>query len=315
VGYWALRGNTAGRFNVAVGSEALKSNTTGDFNTALGYLVLNSNNTGFSNTAVGKGALTANTSGHTNTAVGVGALSHIITGGDNLAIGNDAGAGVNGSNNIYIGALAPPANDTNAIRIGDIDHDTFHVADLMLVSGTSAMVTGIHSQPFDAGSGVPVHIDDTKRLGTVLSSRRYKEDIQPLGDFRAALAQLRPVSFRYKKADSDGSKPLQYGLIAEDVAEVLPDLAVFNKDSLPETVKYHLLPTLLLAEHQQQEQTITAQEDDIADQTRQIAARAEQIETLTARDQQQAESIATLEQRLLAIEVMLARGGKAAALQ
>ena len=103
---------------------------------------------------------------------------------------------------------------------------------------------------------IPVLVDPNGQLGTAISSRRYKYDITAMADMKAMLQKLRPVTFRYKQAQDDGQHPLQYGLIAEEVAEVFPDLAVFNKDGTPETVKYHLLPNFLLAGYQSQQQTI-----------------------------------------------------------
>jgi hypothetical protein len=109
-----------------------------------------------------------------------------------------------------------------------------------------------------------VLIDGAGQLGTVSSSRRYKEDIRAMADVSAMLAELRPVTFRYRKPYADGSKPIEYGLIAEEVAETFPDLAVFNDDGRPETVKYHLLPTFLLAGYQAQQRIIAAQAERIA---------------------------------------------------
>jgi hypothetical protein len=102
----------------------------------------------------------------------------------------------------------------------------------------------------------------TGQLGTISSSRRYKEDIAPMSNMSAMLGRLRPVTFHYKQGHDDGTRSLQYGLIAEEVAEVFIDLAVF-KDGQPETVKYHLLPPLLLAGYQAQQNTIAAQADKI----------------------------------------------------
>jgi Chaperone of endosialidase len=128
-----------------------------------------------------------------------------------------------------------------------------------------AAIRGITTDNNDA---VAVMIDSAGQLGTVSSSRRYKYDIATMADVSAMLAKLRPVTFRYKHAQNDGTHPLQYGLVAEEVAEVFPDLAVF-KDGQPETVKYHLLPTFLLEGWQAQQKT--------------IAAQAEKIEALEAR--------------------------------
>ena len=118
------------------------------------------------------------------------------------------------------------------------------------------MTTGV-------ADAIPVLIDSNGQLGTVSSSRRYKEDIQPMGAMSDMLARLRPVSFRYIKPYADGSKPIEYGLIAEEVAEVFPYLAVFNDEGQPETVKYHLLPTFLLEGFQEQQRVIAAQAERI----------------------------------------------------
>ncbi len=159
---------------------------------------------------------------------------------------------------------------------------------------TSAFIAGIGGATIGTANDAAVLIDTvTGQLGTIASSRRYKHDIEPMGEVTAMLQKLRTVTFRYNKPQNDGSHPVQYGLIAEEVAEVLPDLAVFNKDGTPETVKYHLLPSFLLAGYQSQQQT--------------IAAQAEKIETLAERDRQQAEKIDALEQRLRSIEALLPR--------
>jgi hypothetical protein len=143
-----------------------------------------------------------------------------------------------------------------------------------------------------------VRIDSNGQLGTASSSRRYKEDIHSMGDVTAMLQKLRPVTYRYKKPFADGGKPIQYGLIAEEVAEVFPDLAVFNKDGTVETVKYDLLPSFLLAGYQQQQQTIEAQAEQIAAQ----AAQARQQQTVI---QAQAEQMAAQERRLVSLETRL----------
>ena len=106
-------------------------------------------------------------------------------------------------------------------------------------------------------------INSFGQLGTVQSSRRYKEDIQDMADASSALLRLRPVTFRYKKPSDDGSKPVQYGLIAEEVAEVYPDLVARSADGQIETVKYQLLDPMLLNELQKQHATITAQQEQI----------------------------------------------------
>ncbi|MFN7979510.1 MAG: tail fiber domain-containing protein [Vicinamibacterales bacterium] len=116
---------------------------------------------------------------------------------------------------------------------------------------TRAFIAGIRAVTTGANDAIPVVIDSTGQLGTVSSSARTKHDIADLpADVGARLQQLRPVQFRYNQAFANGEQPLQYGLIAEEVEQVLPELVAMGKDGAPETVKYHVLPSLLLAEVQ-----------------------------------------------------------------
>jgi hypothetical protein len=275
--------------NTALGSLALASTTTGGANTAVGSIALRHNTNGIRNIAVGAGALFNNTTGFGNTAVGYQTLFNNAGGSRNIALGESAGSNATSSNgSIFIGNIGLPS-DTAVIRIG------------VPGSQSRAFIAGIRGARTGSNNVVNVVVDSNGQLGTISSSRRYKEDIAPMPDMTAMLQQLRPVTFRYKQPDDDGSKPIQYGLIAEEVAEVLPDLTVFNEDGRPETVKYHLLPSFLLAGYQQQQKRMQAQ----ADEARQQRAT---IDT-------QASEIAELKQRLLAIEAMLPRVTKASALQ
>jgi hypothetical protein len=173
-----------------------------------------------------------------NTASGVGALSSNTAGDNNTAVGFEAGNNVTGSNNIEIGNQGT-AGDSGVIRIGT-------------GTQTSAFIAGIFGVKTSSNDAVPVLIDSTGNLGTISSSRRYKEDIQDMGDASNGLMRLRPVTFRYKKPFADGSQPVQYGLIAEEVAEVYPDLVARSADGQIETVKYQLLDPMLLNEVQRQ---------------------------------------------------------------
>jgi hypothetical protein len=297
LGASALAANTGGFNNTALGASALATNTTGDHNTALGAFALTANATGNFNTAIGLGALAVNTSGSTNTALGPSALVTNTTGFDNTAVGGGAlGLNMTGSRNIAVGASAGSSadNPNHGIFIGNLglsgDTNTIKIG----TQGTqfSAFIAGIYNATSTGGIGVFVNSDG--QLGTATSSRRYKDGIAPIDDAGAMLASLRPVTFRYKQADADGAKPRQYGLIAEEVEAVTPDLAAYNKDGTVETVKYHFLPPLLLAGWQAQQKT--------------IATQAEKIET-------QSGEIAELKERLAAIEAMLPRAAKAAARQ
>ena len=242
-GLSALRNNTEGGANTASGSFALFSNTTGDFNTAIGRDALRLNIGGFHNTASGSFALYSNTTGESNTASGRAALQSNTTGTHNIGLGRDAGGNLTtGDHNIAIGN-AGVAAESATIRIGDSDQ-------------TRTFVAGIRGVTTDVNDAVAVMIDSNGQLGTVSSSQRYKQDIADMGEASRVLGALRPVTFRYREAHVDGDKPIQYGLIAEEVAEVFPDLAVFNDEGQPETVKYHLLAPLLLNEVQWQQRRL-----------------------------------------------------------
>jgi hypothetical protein len=214
-------------------------------NTGLGISALVSNTTGANNTAIGAGALFSNTTGMNNTAIGNEALL-ISTGTNNIGIGASAGAALSsGSDNILIGN-GGLSGDSGTIRVGQSGNQTSFFA-----AGVRGVTTG-------ANNAIPVVIDSSGQLGTVSSSRRFKEDIQDMGEASSGLLQLRPVSFRYKQPFADGSKPIQYGLIAEEVAEVFPDLVVHSADGQIETVKYQILDVLLLNELRRQEAEIRA---------------------------------------------------------
>jgi len=147
---------------------------------------------------------------------------------------------------------------------------------------TAAYVAGIYGATTGNTSSAAVVIDSNGNLGTVVSSRRYKEDIQPMADASDRLLRLRPVQFRYKKPKANGDKPIQYGLIAEEVAKVIPELVVNNKDGQPETVAYHLLPAMLLNELQKEHGKNARHTEQLMAQERVIHAQAVQIAKLEA---------------------------------
>ena len=242
-GFDALRSNTGGDANTATGSSALTSNTTGSFNTAVGRSALNKNTTADNNTAMGRSALASNTTGISNTATGFESLRDNTIGNNNTAIGFEAGSNANlGDNNIYI-ANAGQVGDSGVIAIGvqGVQTDTF-------MAGISGATTGLE--------GTAVLIDANGQLGTIDSSRRFKEDIHDMSQASNGLMHLRPVTFRYKKAYVTGNRLLQYGLIAEEVAEVYPELVVHNDKGEVQTVQYHKLNSLLLNEVQKQHRQI-----------------------------------------------------------
>jgi hypothetical protein len=241
VGRAALDSNTSGVGNTAVGRFALDDNTTAAGNTAVGRTALESNSTASNNTALGANALAFNNGG-SNTAVGTGVLRNNTTGSTNLALGLSAGVNLTtGNNNIAI-ASAGVAGESDTTRIGS--------------SQTRAFIAGISGA--NVGTSSQVLINTSGQLGTASSSRRVKRDIEPLGALEP-LMKLRPVSFRYR----EGPPELHYGLLAEQVAKVLPELAVYGSDGLPETVQYQELPVLLLAKVQSQQRRIDRQQTQI----------------------------------------------------
>jgi len=301
VGYQALfkdsteAGPGSPNENVAVGYQALYNNTTGASNTANGWQALYSNITGVANIASGYTALYTTTTGTGNIASGYAAMYNNQTGSYNIAIGVDAGYNLTtGKKNIDIGDDgADVAGEANTIRIG--------------APGAQQVtyIAGIRGAQTISNDAIDVMIDSNGNLGTVNSSRRFKEDITDMGDASARILRLRPVTFRYKKPYDNGGKPIQYGLIAEEVAQVFPELTVFDAKGQPETVKYHLLATLLLNEFikahdrlEAQGQTIAAQEKRFAAQEETIAGQQKQIQALTASLAKVTQQIDTVAQRL-----------------
>jgi hypothetical protein len=263
----ALYNNTTGNFNTATGDAALFYNITGNSNTAIGLIALESNTTGDSSTAIGTSALSSNTSGHDNTATGSVALNNNTTGSDNIGIGRGAGFNLTtGSNNICIGNTGV-AGESGTIRVG---------------------TAGTHTATFLAGingtgvTGVPVLVSGSGQLGTASSSRYVKEDVREIAAESDGLMKLRPVAFKYK-AQIDPTGLVQYGLIAEEVADVYPDLVVYDRDGRPDTVRYHLVNALLLNEVQKQHRTAEAQEKTIEQQKAEIEGLKARLSSLEAR--------------------------------
>jgi len=251
--------------NTAFGYATLSDNTTGARNTATGYGVLNGNTTGTQNTAIGLDALFFNTTGSSNVGVGFGAGNNLTTGDNNIDIGN-------------VGVAA----EANTIRIGSqgTQTDTYIAG----IFGTSKIKKACE-----------VVVEKTGLLGCVKSSARYKRDIRDMGNASDKLMKLRPVTFRYK-ADSTGIQ--QYGLIAEEVEKVYPELVIDDTDGKAETVAYQVLPAMLLNEVQKQAREKNAQ---IAALRRQVASQEKQIDALNKKDAQidaLAERMNVLEQQV-----------------
>jgi hypothetical protein len=284
VGRATLSSNTTGTFNTATGAFALQLNTTGDDNTANGEAALNKNTTGFGNTASGSLALANNTMGVFNTAVGDLALFGNSVGDTNTAIGANALGNTTGFNNIGIG-FEGGLNHTvgsNNICIGNPgvvgESSTIRIGTVGIQTAT--FVAGISGTT--SSGGVAVFVNGNGQLGTATSSRRVKEDIREIAEESDDLMRLRPVAFRYKP-QIDPTGLAQYGLIAEEVADVYPELVVYDRDGRPETVRYHLINALLLNEVQKQHRAAEAQEKLIEQQKETIDREQAKIDRLEAR--------------------------------
>jgi uncharacterized coiled-coil protein SlyX len=269
VGVSALQNNQTGFRNTAVGTHALPVNTA-SFNTAIGDSALFSNTTGNLNTATGISALFENISGTLNTAVGESALVSNTTGSGNTAIGDSAGANLTtGSGNVCVGVeVFGVAGESDTTRIRNLGSTA-------IVGGTNVVVDGI------GGTG-------DQRLGYASSSRRYKADIKAMDKASETLFALKPVTFR-AKGKMNPSTLKHYGLIAEDVAAVAPDLVVYNPEGKPETLRFNSINAMLLNEflkehrkNREQEATIAELKVMIAKQGAIVAHQQEQIEALNA---------------------------------
>ena len=246
-GAFALRANSTGNFNSASGASALLLNTEGSDNTASGASALRENTSGNNNTASGRSALFSNTKGNDNTASGAFALYASTTGSDNIAIGGGAGSSlVTGDNNIYVGNSGE-TEESNFIRIGNLGHANAFIAGVQLVPA---------------------------------SSRQFKQDIHDMDRASTDLMRLRPVTFRYKKEHDFAEGRLQYGLVAEEVAEVYPELVVHDDTGQAKTVEYQKLPAMLLNELQKQHQQIQEQKEQVQEQQARIQSLMERVTLL-----------------------------------
>jgi hypothetical protein len=322
-GYAAMQGSSEssneGSNNTANGAFALFSNTTGSENTAIGVEALSSNTTASNNVAVGSDALAYNTIGSDNMASGVNALFSNVSGSSNTAIGSAAlASNTRGSNNIGLGTGAG-----GALTIGDNNIDIGNTG----MAGESAKIRigtkPTHKNTYIAGiygvtvpRGLGVIIDSSGHLGTSTSSARFKDNIKPMGKASEVIHALQPVTFHYKKELDPGGTP-QFGLVAEEVAKIDPDLVARDEDGKPYTVRYEAVNAMLLNEFlkehkkvEEQEATIAQlksadakQETVIAQQQKNfeatIAQQQKEIETLTSTLQDQASQIQKITARVV----------------
>ena len=266
VGWFSLFGTSSGSFNTAVGAGALDLNTadnntavgvaalllntTGTDNTANGRAALEFNDTGTENTAVGALALFNNTIGIENTAIGSAALANNSTGALNVALGDTAGSGVTTANNVIaIGTQVAGENVSDTCYIGNIFNQT-------------------------SSGGAGVFVNSAGKLGTGTSSRRFKDDIKPMDQTSEAILALQPVTFRYKKEiDPEGRS--HFGLVAEDVEKINPDLVVRDKEGKPYSVRSEQVNAMLLNEFLKEHKKVEKLEATVADlatQLRQVSA-------------------------------------------
>jgi hypothetical protein len=252
-GAGALLSNTIGGSNTANGTFALFFNTTGGGNTANGFNALLSNTTGNGNTANGFTALFSNTTSNGNTAMGASALFS-CTGFGNTALGFGAGDSVTTANNVIC-----------------IGHPGADVSDSCFISN----IRGVTTQNADA---IPVLIDSAGQLGTISSSARFKKQIKQMDKTSEAILALKPVTFHYK---SDKTNTPQFGLIAEEVATVNPDLVVRDKDGEIYTVRYDAVNAMLLNEFLKEHSTVQELKREVAALTATVKEQAAQIQKVS----------------------------------
>ena len=282
IGYHALNANTTGIRNVAIGFEALLANTTaGNASNAVGYRALADSTTGFFNNAFGWEALSNNTTGGNNVAMGDGCGNSNTTGSDNTFIGANAGpSGGTGSSNIAIGSGAGDNMTTasNVISIGSEGDGTAFTA------SNRTFIGNIRGVSVGNGDGVTVIIDSDGQLGTVNSSRRFKNHIQPLDKTSSeSILALKPVTYHYNGMDNEkAAETPQYGLIAEEVAQVNPDLVVLDKDGQPLTVRYDAVNVMLLNEFLKEHRKVQDLEKGLEVLTAKLKEQASQIQKVSA---------------------------------
>jgi hypothetical protein len=263
VGFRALLNNNAGPQNTAVGSEALPQNTTGQRNNAFGAFALQDNVTGGSNNAFGTAALPDHTNGSHNIAFGDSTLAGLTNGNSNTALGDVAGQALQtGSGNVYIGAVV--------LGVANEDNHTY----IRNINTTSVSGGGTDTVTVDLMTGL---------LGHLSSSRRHKEQIKSMANSSEVLYRLKPVTYRYKK-EIDPSHALDYGLVAEEVAEVDPNLTACNREGQIETVRYNAVNAMLLNEFLKEHKKVEEQQATIAELKNAIVR-------LAARDEEQAAQI------------------------
>jgi hypothetical protein len=292
LGYFSLRSITTGSYNTGLGAGALVVNTS-DQNTAAGAGALLSNTTGYQNTANGAFALFINTTGNYNTASGDGALYTNTTGSFNTAIGDNALVSNSaGNSNTAVGygaGINVGGTVSNVIAIG---HPGGGVSGSCFIGN----IRGVQTTYVDA---IPVLIDSVGQLGTLSSSRRFKKEIKPMEQVSEAILALKPVTFHYK---SDNTNRPEFGLIAEEVAAVNPDLVVRDADGKIYTVRYDAVNAMLLNEFLKEHRKVERQDRKLQEQEATIAELKSGMKTLAETVNEQTSQLQKVSAQLATIK-------------
>jgi trimeric autotransporter adhesin len=292
-GFAALYKNTTGSLNTANGYQALYSNATGDGNTAIGSNALFHNTTAGGNTAIGLAALVSNTNGAGNTAIGAYSLNNNIGGGGNTATGSQALQNNTASLNTAYGYQALSHNTSGSVNtaLGFAAGSGVTTASGVIAIGTpgfnvnnSCFIGNIYGVM--SGFGTAVNINSSGQLFTINSARRFKDDIKPMDRASEVLFALKPVTFRYKKEFDPTGIP-QFGLVAEDVEKVNPDLVVRDADGKVRTVRYEQINAMLLNEFLKEHKKVEAQNRRIQEQEEIITELKKEMATVVARLKEQ----------------------------
>ncbi len=280
LGFSALYFNTYTNSNTAVGDYALFENSSGGSNTAVGEEALVFNTSAYYNTAIGYSALSSTTTGGNNTAAGYRTLWHNSTGTNNVAIGYNAGLNLTtGDSNIDISNRGV-AGEAKTIRIGAVK------------AQKATFIAGISGAT--VADGVAVIVDSDGHLGTITSSARFKDGIKPMDKASEAILSLKPVTFHYKHELDPAGIP-QFGLVAEQVEKVDPDLVARDEAGKAYTVRYEAVNAMLLNEFLKEHRKVEALEATVAAQQKGFES---QIATLAAALKAQAAQIQKVSDRL-----------------
>ena len=284
IGAAAMRNNTTGEFNTAIGADALRQNATSGLNVAVGDSALASfnDNVDGGNAALGSIALTDLATGIQNTAVGRRALEFSTSGSNNTALGWRAGDNVTTASGVVcIGANVQGANDE--------DNRTFvrNLTNNQVQTFNPPTVRYVTSRTADGRLGVT----------SVVSSRRYKYDIKPMEKVSEAILKLKPVTFHLKKEVDTSGLP-GFGLIAEDVEDINPDLVYHDEKGRPESVRYDAVNALLLNEFLKEHKKVEEQQASITDLKSTVAVQQKEMQVLTAQLKEQAAQIQKVSAKL-----------------